>query len=59
MYKQMPCGAITDPIEMIDYLIATKHPLVKTFEDEYKAYIEVLNNQVFNRYGYKLTLTKL
>lgn len=48
-----------DPIEVVMQLIKERKDLMDTFGDEYIAYLEVLNIQVFEPNGYKLFAKKI
>lgn len=48
-----------DPMEIIEQLIKENKPFMITFSEEYKAYLEVLNAQVFEPNGYRLIAEKI
>lgn len=48
-----------NPIEVVQQLIEKRKDLMDTFGDEYIAYLEILNIQVFEPNGYKLFVEKI
>ena len=48
-----------DPIEIVKQLRKENKKFMVTFGDEYIAYLEVLNSQVFEPNGYKLLVEKI
>lgn len=48
-----------DPMKIIEQLIKENKPFMITFSEEYKAYLEVLNEQVFEPNGYRLFAEKI
>lgn len=52
-------NTLYNPIDIINDLTNKNAPLMSTFHEEYKAYVETLNMHVFEPNGYKLVAVKV